>query len=76
MYSIVRRFGWIRNRQYRQLRRLCCEILILSVSTLPEALLLIGASYLPSSSAAAPPLLHALLPHCRQTAPSFQGRWD
>ena len=43
LYCIVWRFAWIRNRQYRQLRRLCCEILIHSVFTLPEPLL--SASY-------------------------------
>ena len=31
LYCIVWRFAWIRNRQYRQLRRLCCEILTHSV---------------------------------------------
>ena len=38
-YSILYRFDWIRNRQYRQLRRLCCETLICSVFALPEPLL-------------------------------------
>ena len=51
MYSIVRRFGWIRNRQYRQLRRLCCEILIHSVFTLPEPLLSASDGILFSGSA-------------------------
>ena len=43
LYCIVWQFAWIRNRQYRHLRRLCCEILIHSVFTLPEPLL--SASY-------------------------------
>ena len=43
MNCIVWRFAWIRNGPYRQLRRLCCEILIHSVFTLPEPLL--RASY-------------------------------
>ena len=38
LYCIVWRFAWIRNRQYRQFRRLRCEILIRSVFTLPEPL--------------------------------------
>ena len=41
--GFVLRFAWIRNRQYRQLRRLCCQILIHSVFALPESLL--RASY-------------------------------
>ena len=38
MYCIVLRFAWIRNRQYRQPRRLCCDILIHSVFTPHEPL--------------------------------------
>ena len=51
MYCIVWRFAWIRNRQYRQLRRLCCEILIHSVFTLPEPLLSASDGILFSGSA-------------------------
>ena len=43
MCCILWRFAWIRNRQYRQLRRLCCEILVHSCFTRPEPLL--SASY-------------------------------
>ena len=58
LYCIVWRFAWIRNRQYRQLRRLCCEILIRSVFTLPEPYSALATVYF---SAAAPSLQHALL---------------
>ena len=44
LYYMERRFTRIQKRQYRQLRRLCCESLIRSVFTPPEPLL--SASYL------------------------------
>ena len=44
MYYIETRFTRIRNRQYRQLRRLRCETLIHSVFALPQPLL--SASFL------------------------------
>ena len=53
LYCIVWRFTWIWNRQYRQLRRLCCGIWIHFVFTLPEALLQIGASFCCSAATTA-----------------------
>ena len=39
LYCIVWWFSWTRNRSFRQLRLLCCDISIHSVFTLPEPLL-------------------------------------
>ena len=62
MYCIVWWFARIRNRQYRQLRRLCGEMLIHSVFTPPNLYSALATAY---SSAAAPSLVHALLLQCR-----------